>query len=445
MAIMELNSRIVWFKILLAASSKGVYRDVTSLFGPFVSSIRVRHGISEGASLTKKNVHSSTYEINTHMKSKRETSPAELDVQVGANSYLEDQIKPGRMIRIMFKNNFDLWETVFDGEIRNYPYGGAKDMVTFNIRAYGKDISLSNQEKNRTFKAKPMTRQSVIAELTTLNGFVLEYLATDGATKVKPSEVIQKGTTNMELMDKLAKDWGAHWYFHNFDTIIWAAGEDIYSIGDSKNSKIGSDPYILNYRTNLGICNVESVDWVQSVSPGGNSSQPAAFTYTEQGIEYKSYKIVHDDGKTYRLKKPYRDMITAGRELEFFRLSADALGLTASGEGDFAFHKYMELSPDTDSKKAENIIPNGGDQSGVELTIMLNEGDVNLKAPRTAFLTCGGDLDVALNTNLPAWLFDYSEVKGIKNQALLNIKETVLTYEQGILKSELKCTIRTKK
>lgn len=450
MAIMKLQPRMNTFRIFMADNSKalaGEYIDVTDLFGPFINSIRIRDGISEGASLVKRDYRSRAYEIAAHQKKKKETSPSELDMQVTANSYLEDGIRPGVMIKIEFGDNYGSYTPVFLGEIRSYPYGGAKDMVNFNVRAYGRDISLSNQEKNRVFQAKPLTRDALLREMLTNSGFELENSSKDQAILVKPGEVIQKGKTNMELMDQLAKKWNNHWYLYDYKTVIWADGADIYKVGNDKRTlKFGNNtPYELNYRTNLltsglsGQCNVESVDWSQSVSPGGSDTEPTMFTYTEDGVEYKSYKLIHE-GITYRLRDIYRDELATKGKLGFGAHAADAGALTISGDGDFALHKYFEPMPNSDQKNANNNIPNSGDQSGIELTIMLNEGDVLLKAPCLGKLTCGGDTDIPLNTNLPKWLFDYSSSN---TSMLLNIKETVLTFENGILKSELKCTVRT--
>jgi len=451
MAIMKLQPRMNKFRIFMADNSSipaSGYEDYTDSFGPFINSIRIRDGISEGASLVKRDYRSRAYEIAAHQKKKKETSPSELDMQVTANSYLEDGIIPGIMIKIQFGDNYGSYTTVFIGEVRSYPYGGAKDMVNFNVRAYGRDISLSNQEKNRVFQAKPLTKHTLLEELLSSSGCKLIDKSKNLNDPILPGEVIQKGRTNMELIDKLAKDWGCHWFFYNFDTIVWCDGAEIYQAGnDLRALKFGDNvPYELNYRTNLltsrlsGQCNVESVDWTQSVSPGGDQSEPAMFTYTEDGKSYTSYKIVHNNGITYQLRAPYRVLQGSGKKLEFYPFWKDAAGGTLAGEGEYIFHKYFEPMPNADQKKTNNNIPNTGDQSGIELTIMLNEGDVLLKAPCLGKLTCGGDTDIPLNTNLPKWLFDYSNSN---TSTLLNIKETVLTFENGILKSELKCTVRT--
>ena len=445
MAIFKLNSRMVEFSIYLKTSeSKGEWRDVTKQFGPFINSIRIRHGVSEGARLNKRNVHSSPYElaVSSHTKNKKDTSPSELDLQFSSNSYLEDYFFPETMIRIFFKNSSGKWVKAFEGEVRKYPYGGAKDLVVYNVRAYGKEIVFSNIERNRTFKAANLTQKTLLLEIIAPNGFELEYKSKQDLP-VKRSSVIQNGITDMQLLDDLAKRWKCHWYFDNDKTIIWCDGPDTYTIGDSKTgTKDASGPYVLNYRTELGPCNVDSVDWIQSSSPGGSEIEAAAFSYNENGDEANAYKIVAE-GKTWRLKKIYLDMIK-DHGLSFGAFAATAAELTARGYGYEALHRFYEPASDEDPMSIQSEIPSGGDHSGLELTVMLNEGDVDLYAPRTAVLTCGDSMgDIRLNTNLPTWLFQYSKNKGKANTAELNIKETVLTFENGMLRSELKCTPRS--
>src|SRR5690606_30182728 len=111
-----------------------------------------------------------------------------------------------------------------------------------------------------------------------------------------------RAVTDMQMLDELARRWKCHWYFDDDKTIVWCDGADTYTVGDSKTGATDSyGPYILNYRTELGLCNVDSVDWVQSTGPGGSETEAAAFSYNEKGDEKNAYKII-SQGKTYRLK-----------------------------------------------------------------------------------------------------------------------------------------------
>ena len=444
MAIMRLNSRMIEYQIWIKAGENGTWRDVTKPFGSFVSSIRIRHGVSEGSRLNKRNYHSSPYEmaIANHARGKKMTSPSELDIQFMSNSYLEDFFWPGVMIRIYFKNPLGKGRLAFEGEVRNYPYGGAKDMVNYNVRAYGKEILFSNIERNRTFKSKVLTQKSLLLEIIAPNGFELEYNSKSDLP-VKRSSIVQKAATDMQMLDELARRWKCHWYFDDDMTIVWCDGADTYTVGDSKTG--AGDlygPYTLNYRTDLGTCNVDSVDWAQSSSPGGSDTEAAAFSYNESGDEKNAYKIIAQ-GKTWKLKKQYLDMVK-DQGLSFGGFAAYAAELTVMGHGYEALHKFYEVASDDEPDAVNSEIPSGGDHTGLELTIMLSEGDVDLIAPRTAILTCGNSMgDIRLNTNLPIWLFQYSEGTKDANQAILNIKESVLTFESGMLKTELKCTPRS--
>lgn len=443
MAIMQLNSRMVEWKIELGNANGAIFKDFTNIIGPATNSIRIRHGVSTG-SLTRKNIHSSAYEIASHTKSRRPTAPSELDLQISSFSYLEDLFRPDVWIRIYFKNKFGIFIKYFEGQVRNYPYGGAKDMVNFNVRAFSKEILFSNQQKNRVFKSVPLTRQAVITEIAIQSGFVVDYLSTTSQVLVKPTNriLLQKGQTDMQMLDKLAFEWNCHWYFDESrpgNTLVWRDGQEVYNKGDTE-SFYSNGPYILGYRTNLITeNNVESVDWAENVHPGGSETDAAVISFNEKGSKNEARKI-NAYGKTWVMKKPYVELAKTN-PLAFGNLTAYATGLTFAGKGKEALTTFYIVDPYSEPDTASNSIPNGGDSSGIDLTIMLNEGDVDLRAPRTAKLWCGGDLSVRTNSNLPVWLFEYSEYGDFILP--LNIKESVLTYEQGILKSELKCSPRT--
>lgn len=443
MAVMRLNSRFVEFQIWIKNNENAMWRDMTRLFGPFVNSIRIRHGVSEGSRLNKRNYRSAPYElaIANHARGKKMTSPSELDMQFMSNSYIEDFFWPGAMIKVYFKSPTVDWRLAFEGVLRNHPYGGAKDMVNYNVRAYGKEILFSNIERNRTFKSKVLTQKSLLLEIIAPNGFELEYNS-KADLPVKRSSVVQRAVTDMQMLDELARRWKCHWYFDDEKTIVWCDGADTYTVGDSKTGATDSyGPYILNYRTELGLCNVDSVDWVQSTGPGGSETEAAAFSYNEKGDEKNAYKII-SQGKTYRLKKQYLDMVK-DQGLAFGAFAMFAAELTMMGKGYEARDKFYEVASDDEPDAVNSEVPSGGDHTGLELTIMLSEGDVDLCAPRTALLTCGDSMgDIRLNTNLPVWLFQYSTNAGGYNSTPLNIKESVLTFESGMLKTELKCTPR---
>jgi len=443
MAVMRLNSRMITWEIWLAKFGQSNFKDVTFAVGPHTNSIRIRHGMSSGSTLTKKNIHSSPYEIASHTKAMKITSPSELDLQITCHSYLEDLFQPGCQIKIFFEDNMGSKTLAFLGEIRNLPYGGAKDMVNFSVKAFSKDINFSNQERNRTFKTRPLTRKAVITEIAALSGFAVDFRV-EKDLKIKPNHklLIQKGITDMELLDKLAKEWQCHWYFDDkasADTIIFSDGDMIYEIGDTKNNK-SAGKYILGYRTDSVFNNVESVDWTQVTTQGGSETEAGGFSFNELGKEDMVHRL-NALGKTWRMKPEYeklaKDNPTAFRELTLY-----AADLTISGRGYDALRKFYEIDPTSGNGGLQSVTNGEGDNSGLELTIMLNEGDVNLRAPRSGILYAGGDSDIITNSNLPAWIFQHS-VNNMTYTANLNIKESVLTYEAGILKQELKCSPRT--
>jgi hypothetical protein len=116
MAVMQLNSNMVQWKIYISADYKSPARDLTSVIGPHTNSIRIRHGMSEGG-LTKRNIHSSSYEIVSNHRTREKTAPTELDLQISCHSYLEDLFQEGVCVKIDMKNKYCAWVTVFKGII----------------------------------------------------------------------------------------------------------------------------------------------------------------------------------------------------------------------------------------------------------------------------------------------------------------------------------------
>jgi hypothetical protein len=394
--------------------------------------------------LVRKNVHSSPYEIASHTRTKRASAPSELDLQISSFSYLEDLFRPDVWVRIYFKNKLGVFVKYFEGQIKNYPYGGAKDMINFNVRAFSGEILFSNQQKNRVFISKPLTRKAVITEIAIESGFTVDYMSTTSQVLVKPNHrtLLQKGLTDMQMLDKLAYEWNCHWYFDESkpgNVIVWRDGKEVYTKGDTE-SAFSTGPYIMGYRTNLIVeNNVESVDWAETTHPGGPETEAAVTGFNEKGVKNEARKI-NAYGKTWVMKPEYVKLAKTD-PLAFGNLTSYAAGLTFSGKGKEALTTFYQPDPYSEPDAVQNSVPNSGDGTGMDITIMLNEGDVDLRAPRTGKLWCGGDLDTRTNANLPVWLFEHSEYGD--HILSLNIKETVLTYEQGILKSELKCSPRT--
>lgn len=447
MAILKLNSRMVKWKLEIAPPKSTKFFDFTRLIGPYVSSIKIRHGISEGGH-NRKSLRQSSSDIAAHTRSQKESAPSELDMQLIQDKYIENIFLKGTTIKITFWNNLDKPVLCFNGIIRAYPFGNAKDMVSFNVKAYGHEILFSNQHRKRQF-LKPATFSSVFKEIALWQGYTLNFLAKDMI--LKPVQVPYQNCTDMQMLDKLARDWGLLYYFDDLATVPTLVVADIENACkngaiSSAKSRIPGAPaeYVIGYRTNIGkpyMHYAESIEWSQGISVGGSATESSSTMYKEDGSQLKKYQIVVD-GRTYTMKEQFQKLAKTHSEM-FLQFSAYAAELTMSGSGYEAVRYFYDCDGDGPPNKSDALSPNASDTSAIDLTIILNEGDPDLRAPRTGVIYAGGDSTNKLNTDLPNWLYSTStKVYGQKVIAI-NIKETNLTYEQGMLKTEIKATLRT--
>jgi len=447
MAVMKCNSRMVKWKIEVAPPLSAHYFDFTRVIGPYVSSIKIRYGISEGKARRNKFAESSDG-IAQRTMDKKEHAPSELDISITQDKYIEEIFLRGSKIRITFWNDMDKPVVCFDGEMRAYPYGNAKDMVNFSVKAYGPEILFSNQQRRRKFMT-PATYQTIFAEIVSLQGYQLNFLAKDMI--LKPTQVPLQTCTDMEMLDKLVRDWGLVYYFDNTSLIPTIVVADIEgackngSLMGVKNRMPGSpNEYIIGYRTNRGkiyMHYAESVEWSQGVAIGGSATEPSSVMFKEDGSQTNKYKLLVD-GVTYTMKEKFQKLAKTD-PLMFGQFSAYAAELTITGKGKEALRYFYETDGDGAPNKSDTLAPNSADGSAIALTIVLNEGDVNLRAPCTGVIYAGGDYTNKLNTDLPGWLYEKSTKTYGAKAIAINIKETTLTYQQGMLKSEIKATLRT--
>ena len=424
MAVMTLNSRMVYWTIEIR--SKTGILDITSRIGHYVSSIKITKGIS----LPKR-------DNNGRGSKKKDSAPSVLEVVINSGGYTEDLFTEGTEIKVYLGYDPVLTPLVFEGEIRQLPDGGAREMLNYTVKAYSKDVSFANSAKNKTFKGK--TKDDIIIEIAAQNGY--DYFIDIKKNKTFPAgyNPIQKGETDMQMLDKFAAEWGCYWWVKG-NTLYFADEESAHSVGDGI-SDIRSRPYDLGYRTDVVKCNVESIDWTHGTNPGGSEIQAIMTSFGENGEELAAndYKLIYR-GQTYQLRnEPGKYYLDEAKRnpTSFGKRAAYAAGQTLSGNGyDLLREFFVQISGDESNSK-RNIPEGGGAGLSVEITIRLNEGDPYLEPPRTALLYNGVINPRVDNANLPQWLLRHS----VKNVAKLRINEIVLTYEQGRLTSELKCGI----
>ena len=415
MAVMELSKRMVYWHIDILNNAVAI--NITHRIGQYLGSIKIKDGIS----VTKK-------------RGKKESAPSEMEMSITSKNYIENYFTEGTELFVYLGYDPINIPLVFRGKIKMLPDGSAREMLDYTVKAYSNEIVMSGKERNYSFNGR--TKSMIITEIAARNGYeALPIIKKDTIQKAGFTK-IQKGITDTEFLDKLCKEWDCSWWVKD-GTIFFVDSDEIYSFGDILGSPLGL-PYSLGYRTDRAKCNVETVSWSHSPSPGGNEVESMVQAFNEFGKDKGAdkYKLNYK-GQTWQLKKEYMDQLKSD-PLAFGKHAMYSAGQTITLNAEQVLHEFFTMVKSDPSDSNTNI-PSVGDDSGVELTIHLNEGDPELKPPRTARLYSGVLNPKVDNALLPAWMFRY----GIQNEsyAKLNIKETVLTYSDGMLKSELKCGI----
>lgn len=415
MAIMELSRRMVYWKVILY--NDFAEWDITSKIGKYVSSIKIKDGIS----VTKK-------------RGKKESAPSELEISITSKNYLENLFTEGAKIKVYIGYERLFQPLVFQGTIKMLPDGSAREMLDYTVKAYSDEIIMGGKEQNYLFPGK--RKSDIVTEIAARNGY-------DSLVTIKKDTLpkagfikIQKGMTDIEFLDKISREWDCTWWVKN-GTIYFVDSDEAYDFGNVLNSTFGL-PYSLGYRTDRAKCNVETVAWSHSPSPGGNEVESMLQAFNEWGKDPSANKYkLNYQGRTWQLKQEFRAQAQSD-PLAFGKYAMYSAGQTFALNSEQVLHQFFELVK-SDPSDSNTVIPSAGDDSGIEITIHLNEGDPELKPPRSARLYSGVLNPKIDNAHLPDWLFRYQTQN--QSYAKLNIKETVLTYSDGMLKSELKCGI----
>lgn len=419
MAVMKINSRMVYWDVFLKSSTTG-WMSVKKMmpgFGKYVNSISVKDTIA-------------------FKKSKG--APSELDMSITSNNYCENLFTEGIKIRAFLGYDILGQPLVFDGEIRHLPDGGAKEMLNYTVKAYSNDITFSNIELNRTFSGR--TKSAIIMEISSKNKFEAVILIKNDILPKAGFSRIQKGITDMELMNKLAKEWGCVWWLDRRGILFFVDAEDAHEVGTLYNTRLKGQNYTFGYRTDRVLCNVESIDWSATPRPGGSEIESMMESFNEFGKNPAANKYkINALGGTWKLQEPYLSEATKD-PLAFGSYALYAAGQSVSGNGYDVLRKFFIWEHGDVSDSNREVPDAGGASTGIELNIRLNEGDPYLKPPLKGLLYAGVLNPLVNSAALPGWLFNY----GIQNKSVakLDINETVLTYSQGRLESQVKCSLR---
>jgi hypothetical protein len=420
MALLNARTRMFHWKIYTII--QGTKTDRTDLLNPVLSSFKVTHGIS-----------------SQKTQGKKASAPSELEMTITSNNYIENLFTEGVELEVWVGEDSLKLTKVFKGKIKQLPDGSARELLDYTVKAYGDEIKLSEEKKNTNFKAKK--KSEIIIQIAERNKIVADATTVVIKDDNKPGagfQKLQKDLTDTELLDKLTKEWGCSWWVRD-NTLYFMDFSEIFVAGDKLDKTAKGLPYPLYYRSNLRSNNVETVKWTFSPPPGGSEDETIFNALTEFGADpnLSEYKVRYK-GAYYKLREPYAAQIRSGQKTAFGAYALEAISQTAILNAEQVLHKFFVIEPDSKQKNRENI-PDIGDNAGVEISIHLNVGDPGIFPPRSAELYSGTLGNNTGDTDLPNWMFRH----GAENQtvAKLNIKETVLTFEQGMLKTELKCSM----
>lgn len=427
MAILNTSTRMVYWRIYHGDNDT----DITNIIGSYVSSIRVMKTALPVRTKDKKST------------AKSEHSPVEATIDITSNNYIEEIFIPGVQIKITMGYDPLTQPTIFIGRIKNLPEGSAKDMLNYTVQAFGIETDLADKEKNRTFQIP--TKTEIISQIAMENGYIWNISIADKSPMLAQFIPIQKQETDYEFIMRCADSWNCLCWF-----TITPAGKQLnfadadvaYTLSDGTLS--GKGTYSLGYRTDKAPCNVETVAWKhRSNSMSDGVGQILGYNEFGRTTGSMEFRIANYDNKTWRLKVRYRNLIKAkGKEggLALWRTigkisQALTLGMN-SADNYRRFKEYFEIERYNDPSK-KNQTPPSGQGSGFEITVHLNEGDPTLTPPRNAFLFSGSINPKTDTAELPIWMnnsyrSDYCKLK---------INKTTLTYSNGLIKTELSCTM----
>lgn len=449
MALLSFNSDMVYWKIKVESF------DVTELHKKYIRSIRVVD---------------KAY-VNEQDRGKRKESKENGDhastaeISFTANNYYlayDTHFVMGRTIQIWMGYDPLTMPLVFSGRIKHVPEGSAKDLIEFTVTAISDEVCMADKQRNEThYGPKAM----IIRKIALRNGWLNPVVKIGkGFAGVEPRTIVkeplyQVGMSDLEFLMRKAEEWNCVMWFSRGGSfsgikpvgLTSAMKGDFYFIQDSGFAKYrqqlpgGSiDPTRYDIKTGRsllgfrsGNCCLESISWkFHPTAPEEN-----IVTIDETG------KYVRDDlpsvidyysGTVWRLKKDvYEDwMKNPGEAAKVSALMATK-GIT---EGkDWQLKTYFEQVSSADDRK--NYSPPKLDNSGIQITLTMNKGDVYLKPPRLATIsTPNGTLDPNINGIIPQWIIERAGGKvNPRGDATFDLflKEISLEFSDGMLKQRI--------
>jgi hypothetical protein len=410
MAVMGLGSKMTFWKIYMN------HIDITDIAGSFISSITVTDSI-----------------LPLPKKSKKDHAPSEASFSITSKNYIEDFFLEGSTVEIDMGYNRIFQPRVFSGKIVKLPDGNARDMLHYTVKAFSNEVELGYKEKIRVFQIPK--KSAIIAQIAAENGFTPNIKISKDMTIPPDFMPAQRARTDLEFLVDMAYLWDCVCWFSFPNTLNFVDSDKAHLQGDlsAKDSVMN---LILGYRTDQAECNVETISWKHTPPRAVEGTTGGLRGYTEKGLTkgYKEFKILHKQN-TFEMREAYRKQATVsgGNFLKYGGL----VFANMFTDREYGLREYFVLRHYNDGLHKDTEPAHDG--SGMEIEIHLNEGIPTLKPPRNALLFAGSMNPRADSSFLPAWLFRNSKI--LKGPAKLKINKTTLKYEQGMLRTELKCTM----
>lgn len=413
MAIMDLRKRMVFWRIYLDN------QDITPHIGHYLDKMEI------------------VYNILPTTKGE-DKAPSKATLSITSKNYIENWFIEGRKAQIYVGYDITTPYLIFSGEIRKLPEGSAKDMLNFTVELFGEELGvLGSEQKRRVFKIPYKT--NVIGEIMVNYNYMCFYDIADTNLIVGKYAPMQREMTDLEALNKFANDWNC---------VFWFELPNYFFFVDSDKAHFYKDDYYLGYRTDKTACNVESIEWKHVPARAATELNSGIFGFNENGevTGVKEYSVFAPDinGKwaTWELQPQYLRIATQGTPEERMKMAKDmyySAKQTFTLQGYNALRKYYQIVKYDDSTSPD--APPAFADSGFDITVYLNEGDPTLFPPRNAFLFSGALNPRADSSQLPSWLFRYGKKILGNNVACLKINEVILSYEEGMLKNKLGCTM----
>lgn len=369
-----------------------------------------------------------TYEVN---------KPATATINVTSVSFIEDVFVVGTEIDIYMGYDPIFLSHMIHGIIVKNPSGNAQDVLQYSIEIIGNvPTTLLTIAKNRMFQIQD--KMTIISQIAVENNMLVDIAIEDIAPLNKNAFVMQKNKTDYDFLVECAKRWECSfwiWYepITGLNTLFFYDSKYASAKGDTlkKMSAFDTGPiYTLGYRTSISTNNVSKVDWGFEPKRG---NPPGSRSLNEFGeTESPDDWVIPFRGDRWELKPEY--IAKAGKDPEWWSAT-------------FALIYYRDNLPGTEITVKEYFRPvpsysknqqDSYNNETVKLTVELNEGDPNLRPPRTAVLISGSLDPKAVSANLPFFL--YEDKSKLDINVFFRMKKVITSLNNGKLDTSIELT-----